>query len=314
MSGDRRPGHARRIAGHAALVAFGIFAGLLAVELLLQTGAAVVRATGRTRPSSWGTRNRRFLCLGDSNTYGVYVDERQAYPRVLEQLWNARSDEAPIEVVNLGFPGTNSSHIRNALPKLLTMFRPEVVTVMVGGNDWWTAPEPIADAPGASLQLDALLWRVSRLYRLIYMLHRSSESPQIDIPRPPIGSGPTIQLGPDSVQWRFAPGTDASRDWRSALRANLVAIASEARRGGATLILITYPADLPISPIYGGASTIVREAAKSASVRLIDLGRAITPRCISATCAELYPDHHPTARGHRLAAKLIVHELRKKDH
>src|SRR4029077_20414011 len=90
MSGDlpsgssRRPGRPGRVAAHTALVLFGIFAGLLAIELFLQTGAALVRVTGRTRPSAVGTRHRRFLCLGDSNTYGVYVDERQAYPQVVE--------------------------------------------------------------------------------------------------------------------------------------------------------------------------------------------------------------------------------------
>ena len=309
---SRRSGRPDRIAAHAALVLFGLFAGLLAIELLLQTGAVLVRAAGRTRPSSWGTSHRRFLCLGDSNTYGVYVEEHQAYPHVLEQLWNARRDVAPIEVMNLGFPGTNSSHIRNALPKLLSMFHPDVVTVMVGGNDWWTAPEPMADAPGTRARLDTFLWRVSRLYRLLYMLRRSSQTPRIDIPRPPTGvPGPAIQLGTDSVEWHVSRGWDASRDWRSALRENLVAIGREVPRSGAEPVLITYPADLPISPLYGRASAIVREAAKTANVRLIDLGQAITPRCSGGTCEELYPDHHPTAKGHRLAAKIILRELRK---
>ena len=51
------------------------------------------------------------LCIGDSNTYGLWLERSQAYPQQLETLWNERNESPKLEVLNLGFPGTNSSRI-----------------------------------------------------------------------------------------------------------------------------------------------------------------------------------------------------------
>ena len=73
-----------------ALVVVGLVLALL-LEAGLQIGAAYVRVTGRAVSTQWTTRGGRMLCLGDSNTYGIWVDGRQAYPAVLQQLWNERA-------------------------------------------------------------------------------------------------------------------------------------------------------------------------------------------------------------------------------
>src|SRR2546422_967854 len=146
--------------------------------------SARIRLDSRAPP--WGRAAARRAATGSSRTSIPPLRVTGAQPKSYSTSCCSQTvfDErrptsecvlAPIEVMNLGFPGTNSSHIRNALPKLLSMFHPDVVTVMVGGNDWWTAPEPMADAPGTRARLDTFLWRVSRLYRLLYMLRRSSQ-------------------------------------------------------------------------------------------------------------------------------------------
>lgn len=82
----------------------GILLGLVVLELGLQAGAWVVAATGRRLPVSWLTSHTRILCLGDSNTYGLWLERDEAYPQQLEAIWNADPAAAPVEVLNLGFP------------------------------------------------------------------------------------------------------------------------------------------------------------------------------------------------------------------
>jgi|GEM_PF-1705283 len=46
----------------------------------------------------------RVLCLGDSFTYGVGVDDRFTYPALLEQFLQARLPDRTVEVLNAGVP------------------------------------------------------------------------------------------------------------------------------------------------------------------------------------------------------------------
>jgi lysophospholipase L1-like esterase len=47
----------------------------------------------------------RVVCLGDSNTYGLYVHREEAYPAILQKLWTDGSERADPAVINLGHPG-----------------------------------------------------------------------------------------------------------------------------------------------------------------------------------------------------------------
>ncbi|MFI5394425.1 MAG: SGNH/GDSL hydrolase family protein [Candidatus Binatia bacterium] len=293
-----------------ALVVFGIGAALLVVEAALQLGAMFVGGTFRDR--SWATEKRRVLCLGDSNTYGVYVDRLQAYPKVFEALWNAEPGKAPIEVLNLGYPGTNSSKLVKDMRRMLWAFRPDMVVVMIGVNDFWTVPETAADSPNVLDRVAAALWRVSRAYRLLYIARKAVETP-------------TLEVSPDSWDrsehgtarygsYRFELGWRPVREGggypRSQLvrnlESNLMMLAKQARDFGAQIIFLTYPAD---SSMYGIANFVIRDAARKASVPLVDLAAGFKAVCGDNTCPELLPDQHPSASGHERAARILVQQL-----
>jgi hypothetical protein len=107
------------LAGHLFLVLFGLVLGLLLFELGLQAAAVWMRRDGQS-PVAWVTGRRRVLCLGDSNTYGLSLGDRtDAWPQQLEKLWNAVTPSRPAEVLNPGYPGTNSSRPRRDLPAIL---------------------------------------------------------------------------------------------------------------------------------------------------------------------------------------------------
>ena len=84
------------------LLVIWLIGGVLLLELLLQAGSLVIRATGRDAVGSWATANVRILALGDSHTYGYYLPPKQSYPGQLEVLWNSKFEHPKLEVLNLG--------------------------------------------------------------------------------------------------------------------------------------------------------------------------------------------------------------------
>ena len=146
---------------------------LLSIELILQLGALIAKSTIRDLPEGWSTQNFRVLAVGDSNTFGLYLEENESYPAQLEALWNKRHPQRPIEVVNVGYPGINSFRAAANIDKLMTTFSPDVVLLTIGVNDMFTAAQYLEsatasgeDSPGS---ISALLRRYSRLYKFIYM-------------------------------------------------------------------------------------------------------------------------------------------------
>ncbi len=62
------------------------FVILVGIELFLQLGALIVAATVRDMPTGWSTENTHVLALGDSNTFGIYLNEDESYLSQLEKL------------------------------------------------------------------------------------------------------------------------------------------------------------------------------------------------------------------------------------
>src|SRR5262245_14874294 len=137
----RSPYACRMLWKRLALAPIGLLLALLILEGGLQIGAFFLKRSKRGElPVAWVTGNLRVLCLGDSNTYGLWLEQREkeAYPQQLEALWNARVAAPKLEVLNLGFPGTNSSRLVRDVPRLLETLHPDVLILMVGVNDFWT--------------------------------------------------------------------------------------------------------------------------------------------------------------------------------
>ncbi len=155
------------------------FVILFGIELLLQLGALVVSGTVRDMPTGWVTENTHVLALGDSNTFGIFLEEDESYPSQLQKLWNARHPDAPIEVLNLGYPGTNSFLVASSIGDIIQTFKPDIVLLTVGVNDVFTAAEYIEENPQIGDQMESwapltLLRRHSRLYKLVYMAKQGS--------------------------------------------------------------------------------------------------------------------------------------------
>ena len=308
-SAERRGGMVRRIGGRVALVAFGVVAGLVLLEVVLQVGALIVRANTSPAGTSWLTGHRRVVTLGDSNTYGVYLDNRDlAYPKRFEQLWNASSGVDPIEVVNLGYPGTNSSQARIVLRHAIETLHPDVVTVMVGVNDWWTETRPVEELERTA-RATTWLWQHSRVYRLLYMIRRAGQAPSVEFTDHWGGrlkGGAMMRIDGAELPLTYKPGHGGG-DFLGTLVPNLKGMVDDARQAGVELVVLTY---VPSYGLYGAASRFIRQVTADTGARLVDVGTALLAECPKGSCPLVYPDGHLNDAGHERTARVLVDTLR----
>ena len=293
------------------LIPFGILLGLVALEVGLQAAALLFVGSDRRLPDSWLTGNRRVICLGDSNTYGIYLRDRsEAYPQQLEALWNARPGAPRIEVLNLGYPGTNTSRLRREFRRMLGAFAPETAIVMVGANDYWTTPVAVEDPRDVGGRIADVFARWSRTYQLIHMLRRASDGSRFTLEQGESrkdGGDATLRVGDEEFRLGWEKARSRIRGYQKPLRENLRDIARAARDSGTRLVFMTYPSRMWN---YGEASEHIRAVASAENVRLVDLAAAFDPLCPKEPCPEvILADHHPSARGYRLIAETLVAEL-----
>jgi lysophospholipase L1-like esterase len=212
------------------------------------------------------------------------------------------------EVLNLGVPGTNSSRLRSQTGRIIETFRPDTLLVMVGANDFWTVPVPVADETTTWRQR---LWAHSRVYRLFYMVRRSFERNDVEVivetPRDGQPRG-LVRHGSTQIDLSWTAETKNDGTWPQKLIDNIEAMAEAARQNGVRLVLLTYPSD---ADVYGRANRIVRTAAAQ-GIPLIDLGSTFRSACPGRSCPELFlPDHHPTMHGYQVAAALVWRRIRE---
>jgi lysophospholipase L1-like esterase len=296
------------VARRLALATFGGLLGLAALEVAMRVGAWFAPSS---RPLTALARvvTTRLLCVGDSNVYGLWVERDEAYPQVLERLWNVAADPPRLEVLNLGVPGMTTSKLRNALPEMLDIFRPDHVAITVGANDFWMEPEPVGAGRAASTSMSSRFWRASRVYRLLVMLARSATTPHLDV---------SLDYGPTEGKYsaRF-DGRELAFDWKprgsgggSETESNLTAMIDAVRDAGAQPILVTYAS---ANWFYSPASAVIRRVAAATQTRLVDLAPAFAMRCVGPPCPLLFPDGHPSASGYALAAEIVLRELEADD-
>ena len=293
-----------------------LFGLILLLELLLQAGAWAVKGQARLVPAQWLTGNTRVLALGDSNTYGLYLEEQAAWPAQLEQQWNAANPGRPVEVLNLGYPGTNSFRVRDSLPGLLDKLSPDIVLIMVGFNDFWTPSEPAYS--GRSESVVEWIKNHSRLFRL-YLIASRSRITQKDMTFGSKRDGSPVdvnnieqhlvRMGGDVFYLGTLQG-EPSRN-RNALSENLVAMISVIRARDAKVYLLTYPSNWGF---YPGANKWLTEVAVAQHVPLIDITPLFVARCNEgpASCPDLlFHDGHATAQGNALVATHIKMQIEK---
>jgi lysophospholipase L1-like esterase len=276
----------RRFLVPLILIVSGTVAACVALEIVLQAAAVAVRITHPSETRAWVQGWRRVLCL--------------------EKLWNASGKQPPIDVLNAGYPGMNSSRLRQNFRPMLEEIRPDVTIVMIGANDYWTLRVPVDGARSWITVVWDLVRQHSRLYRAVFLTVRSVDRRQFEMPaQREISANPerTVRYGDAEFSFGYERAR-RQRDHDEQLVANLTAIAEEARRFNTHLILLTHPSR---ESNYGDGGRLTRIAAEVAAVPLVDMQDIFAQLCPKEPCLELFfKDHHPTAQGYRLMAEALV--------
>jgi lysophospholipase L1-like esterase len=171
-------------------VALGIAAFPVLLEATLWALHFGVRETARADLERLAPRagERRILCVGDSNTFGIHLEACASYPGRLQRYLDLDPDN-PWRVVNLGWPGQNTAQIRARLAENLAAYKPEIVIVWAGVNNTWSpAMRHLWDVPDRETEASTgeTVVQQIRVFKLARMLtQRLRGTPQAPKPAKP---------------------------------------------------------------------------------------------------------------------------------
>jgi lysophospholipase L1-like esterase len=116
----------------------------------------------------------KIVCLGDSLTGPVpgewYQDKFLKWPDLLGLMATARLGGGRAVVFNRGHAGGNSAHARERLPSQVLAEHPDLVAVLIGGNDFGHDADPISTSEKLRQNLTAIVRAVKEAGSKILLL------------------------------------------------------------------------------------------------------------------------------------------------
>jgi lysophospholipase L1-like esterase len=125
----------------------------------------------KSENSKISNENYTILAIGDSFTYGIGAPDGKDYPSQLEDILNLKTNKK-FKVINRGVLGQNSSEAYKNLKNQLTVYKPGLVIVLIGGanaRNYW----------GFGSSINKLLYR-TRVYKLIELLYLNVKQKKIN--------------------------------------------------------------------------------------------------------------------------------------
>ncbi|MCI0587759.1 MAG: SGNH/GDSL hydrolase family protein [Planctomycetes bacterium] len=225
------------------------------------------------------------LCVGDSHTFGLFVEASESYPARLERLL----DDSGVLVVNAGRPAINSTLLVPHARTWTARVGPKCLVVRVGLNDFWNVARP-DDSLLASL-------RIVRLFRLLRSRAGASE-----------GGEPADRRLPTAPMETTLGRLGEVVRVRADLERNLRAVLAGARESGAVPLVLAYSLD---AHYYAVVNEALRDAAAEAGATFVDPTAEARRRVRAGGFPSIYlPDFHPNARGYALEASLVAEAVR----
>jgi lysophospholipase L1-like esterase len=300
---------AGEVAGRAALAAGGLVVGLVLLELFLRAAALVAphlldRAAHRVTADGV-----RILCVGDSHTYGAMVASDGAYPEQLERV--LRRHGIPAAAFNLGIPGQNSRQVRNRLPRQLEAYRPDVVMLWAGVNDYWNVVGREADGGTVGANDELRIVRFWRLLRLALADEATARRPELHLLDNEKNQRQVWRwTGADAdeiVEMRAGAAQLTPDEAAATVTDDLAAMIATVRAAGAVPVVVTYP--FGYAPNGAAVNRAIVDVATRAHVLLVDT-RVPTQALLDRHFKNLaFPDMHPTARLYRAIAWTMARAL-----
>jgi lysophospholipase L1-like esterase len=259
------------------LVAGGLVAGLAVLEIGLRLLALVApQALSRSRPAESGP-GPYIVCVGDSHTYGSMVAPEQAYPEQLERI--LRREGIPATVYNLGLPGQSTRQVLDRLPKQLAVYRPNLVLVWAGLNNFWNLKGRQNDPDGPQFRFSLNDLRVYRFFNLF----RAAQQTEATFDQRRLDNWVVEGEFPKVTRWHITgPGVDETLEMpivrgnldpgtvESVTRDDLTRIVGLGREHDTPVVLFDYP--FAVTDVAQAVNAAIRDVAADTATPLVDTG------------------------------------------
>ncbi len=169
------------------LILFGLLIATLLAEVLFRVGGLIAHKIMTQNVKVSNDPETIILCLGDSSTFGLGASNvfKYSYPSQLQKILNEKNHAKKFKVINLGVPGSNSSQLLNRLRNNILKYKPAIIIVQTGENDYWNLYESnIGNYYNVSffkrLFLSTeLILNYSKLYRFLKLISVASNKSKI---------------------------------------------------------------------------------------------------------------------------------------
>jgi lysophospholipase L1-like esterase len=244
-------------------VLFGVCLALVGIEIFLRLlgfGYNVIHKA----PVDAGAEYRIY-CVGESTTWGIGASDPASknYPRQLEDMLKKKYEGMKIQCFFDQTIGQNTSEILAKLPKHIKKYRPQLVILLVGVNNWWNMDRSNIllfneDRAVSQLTLKTLIFldqfRTWKLFKNIFSPLRISQE-RWDFYYPPPGRV-RDELGKE--KWEQAPIFDELTEH------DIGEMVKICKANGIKVIMCTYP------EATRDLQRIQKDAAKKFDTLLVD--------------------------------------------
>jgi hypothetical protein len=261
------------------------------------------------------TDRERILCVGASETFGMYEPEGMEFPAQLERELNRRAGAERYQVVNAGLPGQSLSSFNRRAAAVLREVRPTTV-VLYPSLAIYITPPPENFVPSSSQPTPGYTLRI--VYKFSTLSDRLPESVRTALRRISIGGATrhraVLDRIPESNVQRFRRDLSHLLDGMAAEHVRAVLV-THATRFGASIkredrpMLIAWRALYPALQEDGfldmenRLNDVIRSEAADRGLTLVDASRFLHG---SADFVEFV---HFTPRGAHVLANSIVDAL-----
>ena len=108
------------------------------------------------------------ICIGSSETFGLYEAPDQEYPRQLERDLNEAAGKNNYQVVNVAFPGQTLNTARARIPGIVASIHPQYALIYpsVAFYIWlpWTIPAPPPPVASPQVEDARFEWRIAEAF------------------------------------------------------------------------------------------------------------------------------------------------------
>lgn len=262
---------------------------------------------------------RRIVCVGDSNTFGVHLDASASYPGRL-QAYLDRAAGQPWRVVNLGYPGQNTAQVRGRLSENLEAYRPEIVCLWAGVNNSWSPAmrhlwdSPDGESSPATLESVVQQVRIFKLARMLLAPERDTRRPRKRTARAGQGDVPGLDgaqrgEGLGEVE-SVLPGTKSefsAEEVRRHTEMDLVRILALCREHDARLVIADYPVD---GSAFDTVNPVLERFAREHGIPLVPLHERVLPLVSELGGRRMmFSDGHATSLGNFEVARCFLETL-----